>query len=121
MFLVTGQRRFVAARLCAALAEQDIPFQKIRVSGSGGSNVRLPYALGLALGTVADVVSRLLGRPRTISRDKVQKFCTSSIVLGPQATTPDFVPPFYIKEGLDITIDRDFMNPAPQDLIFALE
>lgn len=64
------------------------------------AGLRLPYGAGLALGAVADVVSRLSGRKLPISAVRVRKFCMRSEVDASRAASTGYSPAVDLITGL---------------------
>jgi len=81
--------------------------------------MRLPYRLGLALGSAADIVSRLTGRSLAISRVRVQKFCADSVYES-AAGTIGFTPPVPLSEAIQRTLQAEFVqSPDRADVFYS--
>lgn len=74
--------------------------------------VRLPKSLGMALGVVADVAAKVLGRSLPISAIRVEKFCATT-QFASAAATSGFTPPVTLEEGLRRTITAEFGARTP--------
>ena len=95
----------------------------VRKSLTGRTDVgrRLPYWLGLALGYVADGVARLTGRSLPISAIRVKKFCASTSFGSAKADLDDFQPPYTLQEGLERTLQYEFISPPKSGEVFYTE
>lgn len=80
-----------------------------RALGRGGRPpLRIPLWLGLAGGSVLDVVSRVTGKSLPISAVRVRKFCSSTTVSVERARATGFQPPFTLAEGLERFLAHEF-------------
>jgi len=75
--------------------------------------IRLPYALGLFLGFVADIVSRLSSKSLPISSIRVKKFCATTAFSSRAGEMDGFVAPFELADGIKKTLAADFIDPSP--------
>lgn len=94
---------------------------RARLRGKAGPGPRLPVWLGLALGRLADLVARLTGRRLPISAIRVRKFCADSSFASDKAGLDGFHPPVTLAEGLDRTLQAEFIAPDPSRQIFETE
>lgn len=94
---------------------------RVTLTGSGGVGPRLPYAAGLAIGHVADLVGRLTGRNLPLSAIRVKKFCGTTSFASAKGRLGGFVPPFSLGEGLRRTLEAEFLSPDPDREIFFTE
>ena len=74
------------------------------------ARIHLPYAVGLALGYLADGLARVLGRPLPWSSIRVRKFCAETTVNTARLERTGFVRPFTLQEGLERMIRHDFSD-----------
>ena len=97
--------------------------QQVRNTLKGQNNVgiRLPYWLGLLLGYVADGVAKVTGKNLPVSSIRVKKFCATTAFSSAKLTLDGFVPPFTLQEGINRTLNSEFINPDPDREIFFTE
>lgn len=86
----------------------------------GKRRPRLPFALGLGIGHVFDLVARLSGRNFPISAIRVRKFCADTSYDTAIART-GFVAPVALEDGLSRTIRREFVAPQDEQSLFYTE
>lgn len=89
--------------------------------GQDNVGLRLPYAVGMALGYVADAVAAMTGKNLPLSSIRVKKFCSSTSFSSAKAQFDDFSEPYSLEEGLRRTLDAEFLNPDPSREIFFSE
>ena len=82
--------------------------------GKKPSKFRLPYWLGYAFGAVSDAVAWITGKKLPVSAIRVKKFCGSTQFSARKALETGFVPPVTIKEGLEKTIEAEFLGRGNQ-------
>lgn len=70
--------------------------------------VRLPYPVGLAIGSAFDVVARLSGKTFPISRIRVQKFCLNTTFTADKFRETGFFPPVPLEEALGRVAVHEF-------------
>ncbi len=75
-----------------------------------GTGPRLPQALGLALGHLADAVSAVTGHSLPLSAARLRKFCTETRFVR-SAALPGFVAPVPLAEGLRQMLRSDWPPP----------
>ena len=97
--------------------------RQVRKSLKGIDRVgmRLPYFLGLLAGYIFDVVGWLCNRNFPISTIRVKKFCSSTAFDSAKHELDNFLPPYTLKEGLERTLDSEFISPDPTREIFYTE
>ncbi len=82
--------------------------------------VRIPVKIGLIVGGLLDLLSRITGRRFALSAIRVRKFCSNS-VYGTAVSTTGFVPPVKLEEGLRRTIHSEFIAPKRDEPLFFSE
>lgn len=82
--------------------------------------LRLPFALGYAIGLGFDLVARLSGRRFPISAIRVKKFCANS-VYGTAVGRSGFQPPVPLDEALTRTVRHEFIETHQQGPVFYTE
>lgn len=91
------------------------------LTGKNRNALRLPYWLGLLIGYSADGVSRLTGKNLPISAIRVRKFCSSTAFSSAKEQLDGFMPKFSLLEGVDRTLQSEFVKPDPSREIFYTE
>ena len=97
--------------------------QQVRKTLRSQNNVglRLPYWLGLLLGYVADGVAKVTGKTLPVSSIRVKKFCATTAFHSSKSSLDGFKAPYTLQEGIDRTLDSEFINPDPNREIFFTE
>lgn len=72
------------------------------------SRFRLPYGLGLAMGSAADIVASLARRPLPISRIRVEKFCANTVFEADRLRQTGFSPSYNLRDALIETVKHEF-------------
>ena len=83
------------------------------VRGIAGASIprwRLPRWLGTLGGIAADSLARMSGRTFQITRERITKFCATSVVNVDRLHQLGFLPSHTLQEGLETTIRSDFLN-----------
>lgn len=80
--------------------------------GKSNVGIRLPYPLGITAGYAFDGIARLTGRRLPISSIRVKKFCSTTTFDSAAHGVSTFTAPFTLNEGIERTLDHDFLNPA---------
>ena len=88
-----------------------VTFVRHTLQSKSGTGPRLPLALGMALGHVADAVSALTGRALPISAIRVRKFTSGSAFTSRAQGLEGFVAPVPLREGLRRTLQAEFLTP----------
>ena len=91
---------------------------KLREKSSVG--IRIPKFIGLMAGYTADILAKL-GVKLPISSIRVKKFCASSEFSSAKADLDGFEATYTLREGLDRTLEAEFINPDPDRQIFYTE
>jgi GlcNAc-P-P-Und epimerase len=82
--------------------------------------IRIPFWLGMLGGYGFDIISKILLKEFTISSVRVKKFCATTQFDASKAHSV-FKAPYSLKEGLDKTLEYEFLNPAKDDVTFISE
>lgn len=85
-----------------------------------GTGLRIPYILGLFLGNIADIVTRITGRKLPVSSIRVRKFCSSSEFRS-VARPKGFQPRHSLIKAIENTVVAEFLRPDPHREIFFTE
>lgn len=91
-----------------------------KLRGKSSVGIRIPKFIGLIAGYTADILAKL-GVKLPISSIRVKKFCASSEFSSAKGELDGFVAPFSLQEGLDRTLEAEFINPDPERQIFYTE
>jgi len=94
---------------------------RYKLKGHKGVGLRIPYLLGLMLGFAADFFSRFTGQNLPISSIRVKKFTSSSEFKSAKLNLDGFIPPYTIQEGLERTLQSEFLSPDPNRQVFYTE
>ena len=81
---------------------------------------RLPYAFGYFIGACFDMLAAITGRKFPVSRIRVKKFCATT-QFSSAATSLGFVPPYALREGLQRTLDHEFISGRKDGPVFFSE
>jgi nucleoside-diphosphate-sugar epimerase len=91
-----------------------------KLRGKSSVGIRIPKFIGLMAGYTADILAKL-GFKLPISSIRVKKFCASSEFSSAKADLDSFEAPYTLREGLDRTLEAEFINPDPDRQIFYTE
>ena len=91
-----------------------------KLRGKPSVGIRIPKFIGLMAGYTADILAKL-GVKLPISSIRVKKFCASSEFSSAKADLEGFEAPYTLQEGLDRTLEAEFINPDPDRQIFYTE
>ena len=91
------------------------------LKGTSDVGVRLPYWLGLIFGYTADLLAKLTGTKLPVSSIRVKKFSTSTEFRSAKASLDNFQAPFNLNEGLQRTLQSEFIESDPNREIFYTE
>ena len=89
------------------------------LQGQNRVGLRLPYWLGMLLGYIADGVARVTGKSMPLSSVRVRKFCASTSFASAQNDLDGFRAPFSLQNGLNRTLQAEFIAPNPEREVFA--
>ncbi len=92
-----------------------------RLHGRPGVGLRLPMWAGLALGAAADAVAALTGTRLPVSRLRVRKFCAETSFRSAAHGFEGFRAPVSLREGLERTLEAEFIAPDPARPVFETE
>lgn len=80
----------------------------------------IPYWLGMIGGYGFDLLSIISRKKLSISSVRVKKFCATT-QFDATKVKEVFKPPFSLKEGLDKTLEHEFINPKQDEILFYSE
>ena len=73
------------------------------------------------LGKIADIVSATTGKNLPVSSIRVKKFTSSTEFKSAKGTLDQFIAPFELHEGIEQTLQSEFISPNPHQEIFYTE
>lgn len=91
-----------------------------KLRGSLSVGIRISKFTGLMVGYVADALA-IAGIKLPISSIRVKKFCESSKFSSAKSELDGFEAPYTLRDGLDRTLEAEFINPDPNRQIFYTE
>ena len=91
--------------------------QKMKLNIPG---VRIPYFVGMIGGYCFDFFSKITGKKLSVSSVRVKKFCATTQFDATKAHK-SFNAPYTLIEGLDNTLENEFINPKKDDILFYSE
>ena len=94
---------------------------RAKLKGKEGVGPRLPYWLGLILGYTANFVAKISGRNLPVSSIRVKKFASTTEFKSAKAGLDKFQAPFSLSEGVQWTLQSEFIAPDPNREIFYTE
>ncbi|MDA9300081.1 NAD(P)-dependent oxidoreductase [Amylibacter sp.] len=92
-----------------------------KLKGKDGVGLRLPYWLGIILGSMADAISFVTRKNLSISSIRVKKFASSTEFKSAKVDLNGFVPPFKLSEGINRTLDNEFISSNLNQEVFYTE
>ena len=95
-----------------SVIEKKLNFKLLKIS--------LPMWLGICLGYFIDLIAFIINKKFSISSVRIKKFCATTQFDSKKAMTV-FKPPYTIKEGLNKTLDYEFLNSNKDDILFYSE
>ena len=94
---------------------------RAKLMGKDGVGLRLPYWIGLILGYTADLVAKISGKNLPVSSIRVKKFVSSTEFTSAKSRLDNFQPPFLLSEGIELTLQSEFLDSDPNREIFYTE
>ena len=91
------------------------------LKGKNGVGFRLPLWMGMFVGYLADILSKISGKNFSVSSIRIKKFTSSSEFESAKSTLDNFNAPFSLEEGLKRTLHSEFISPDPKREIFFTE
>ena len=98
-----------------------VSFVNKRLYNKNEVGLRIPYLMGLMAGYVADFVAKVFGVKFGISSVRIKKFCSISSFSSKKNEVEGFDAPFSLAEGIDRTLESEFINPNAQREVFFTE
>jgi nucleoside-diphosphate-sugar epimerase len=92
-----------------------------QLKGKHGVGLRLPYWIGMILGYTVDLLAKLSGKNLPVSSIRVKKFASSTEFRSAKSSLDNFQPPFMLIDGVERTLQSEFIAPDPNREIFFTE
>lgn len=84
-------------------------------------SVHVPYPVGMLGGYCFDLLSKITGKKYAISSVRVQKFCATTQFDATKVHNSGFVAPYTLSEGLDRTLQYEFVSSDKDNITFSSE
>jgi hypothetical protein len=81
---------------------------------------RIPFALGLLIGSCFDFVAKISGEKFPISAIRIRKFCANSVYESAIEST-GFMPPVPLMEAIKKTVNFEFLEDHQGEQVFYSE
>ncbi|MDH6504710.1 NAD-dependent epimerase/dehydratase family protein [Polynucleobacter sphagniphilus] len=81
---------------------------------------RLPFFLGLFIGTSFDLIAKMTGKKFSISKIRVKKFCANSVYESAIEST-GFIPPVPLMDAIEKTVRFEFIEDHKNEQVFYSE
>lgn len=81
---------------------------------------RLPFSLGLLIGSGVDLVAKITGKKFPISAIRVKKFCANSVYASAIEST-GFIPPVPLMDAIEKTVRFEFIEDHKNEQVFYSE
>jgi len=92
-----------------------------KLKGKNNVGLRIPYWMGICIGYAADLITTATGKNLPVSSIRVKKFTSHSEFRSAMGGLNGFKPPFSLSEGIDHTLECEFISPDPDNQIFYSE
>ncbi len=92
-----------------------------KLKGKDGVGPCLPYWLGIILGYTADLVANISGKNLPVSSIRVKKFVSSTEFRSAKGNLDQFIAPFSLSDGVQRTLQSEFIDSDPTREIFFTE
>lgn len=94
---------------------------RAKLRGKDSDVLRLPYWMGIILGYIADAFAKVSGLKLPVSLIRVRKFTSSTEFRSSKNNLDGFNPPFQLSQGIERTLQSEFISPNPNREIFYTE
>lgn len=91
-----------------------------KILGRSANQIRIPFPLGLLIGSCFDLVAKITGKKFPISAIRVKKFCSNS-VYGSAIELTGFIPPIPMLEAIEKTVQYEFIEDHKTEQVFYSE
>ena len=82
--------------------------------------IKIPYSIGMLFGYLFDLISFLFKKKFSVSSVRIKKFCATT-QFNSAKVQKTFVKPFTLKEGLNRTLEHEFIKKKKDDILFYSE
>ena len=98
-----------------------VKFVRDKTKGKNNIGLRVPYVLGEMFGFAADLTAKVTRKKYPISAIRIKKFVCNTQFSSKNELRADFKVPFSLKEGLEATLESEFLKPDPELQVFYTE
>ena len=84
-------------------------------------SVHFPYWMGMMGGYCFDALAFVTRRKLAVSSVRVKKFCSTTQFCADKVLTTGFKAPYTLAEGLERTLEFEFVHPQPDSITFESE
>lgn len=84
------------------------------------SKIKIPFWIGMLVGCGFDLISLLSRKKLTVSSVRIRKFCATTQFDASKAHKI-FKAPFTLEQGLNKTLEHEFINPEKDEILFYSE
>ena len=81
---------------------------------------KIPYSFGIIVGYFFDFINLFLNKKTIISSVRIKKFCATTQFCSKEVRKV-FEPPYSLYEGLNNTLENEFIKEKDDDIIFFTE
>ena len=89
--------------------------------GKSRSTFKVPYFMGILGGFCFDLLSKISGRKYPVSSVRVKKFCATTQFDATKVHASEFKAPFTIHQGLERTLQYEFISKQKDSITFETE
>lgn len=101
--------------------EEIVKAIRLKLHSKDNVGIRLPYGFGLMIGYIWDALAWALNKKFAISSVRIRKFVMSSEFVSSRIDLEDFERPFGLLDGIERTLDAEFINPDENREVFFTE
>jgi nucleoside-diphosphate-sugar epimerase len=83
-------------------------------------NLKIPYFFGIFIGYTLDLISIVSGKKFALSSVRIKKFCATTQFNATKVHNK-FNAPYSLREGLDRTLEHEFINKKNDEILFYSE
>ena len=94
-----------------------VPESKINISIP---KFKIPYWMGMLIGYGFDFLGFITREKKTISSIRVKKFCATT-QFDALKVNSDFIAPYSLEQGLNATLEYEFVNSKKDEILFYSE
>lgn len=98
-----------------------VKYVRSTLRGKNSVGLRIPYWLGIVLGSIADFINYTSKTNIPVSSIRVKKFTSSSEFVSSKHKLNNFQAPYTLESALKNTLESEFIKPDPDREIFYTE